>query len=151
LPLDPSHPRERLAWMLADSGARVLLVEERLAGLLPAGAAETLYLEELAAGGGEENARPPAPGGGAARPAHVIYTSGSTGRPKGVMTSHRAIVSALRSSGRSLAIAPSDRVLLNIPISFDPSLWEIFWPFTAGAALVVAQPGGHQDRDYLLD
>src|SRR5207253_3123417 len=88
LPLDPAHPRERLAYMLEDAGSRLVLTARSLAGELGLAAWPCLYLDE-----------PGEPGAGAARPArgealpgnlaYLIYTSGSTGRPKGVAVAHR--------------------------------------------------------------
>jgi amino acid adenylation domain-containing protein len=159
VPLDPDFPRERLAFMLADCEAAVLLVQRRLCerlGPLPAG----LTVEHLdgAAGlrrggagdaaGVESATLAPLPGDPAAL-AYVIYTSGSTGRPKGAMNAHRAVVNRLLWAQQTYGLTAADRVLQKTPISFDVSVWELFWPLTAGATLVLARPGGHQDPAYL--
>ncbi|HEY4595936.1 MAG TPA: amino acid adenylation domain-containing protein, partial [Thermoanaerobaculia bacterium] len=81
--------------------------------------------------------------------AYVIFTSGSTGRPKGVMNSHRGIVNRLLWMQETYGLGPQDRVLQKTPFSFDVSVWEFFWPLLAGARLVIARPGGHQDPAYL--
>src|SRR4029077_7129375 len=82
--------------------------------------------------------------------AYVIYTSGSTGRPKGSMNSHGAVLNRLLWSQETLYLAPDERVLQKTPVSFDVSVWELFWPLLAGACLVVARPGGHLDPPYLV-
>ncbi|HEY4561540.1 MAG TPA: AMP-binding protein, partial [Thermoanaerobaculia bacterium] len=137
LPLDPAYPRERLAFMLEDSGARVLLTQERLAGSLPASDREVVLLDvEGSAGDGEEPglAGPqPLPANGA----YVIYTSGSTGRPKGVLVPHASLVSYVRSAGEDAGIGAGDRVLQLASMSFDTSAEEIYPCLTRGAILVL--------------
>src|SRR5205807_7707090 len=83
--------------------------------------------------------------------AYVIYTSGSTGRPKGAMVTHAAIVNRLLWMQEEYRLSSEDRVLQKTPFSFDVSVWEFFWPLLAGATLVMARPGGHQDPAYLVD
>ncbi|HEV7518278.1 MAG TPA: amino acid adenylation domain-containing protein, partial [Thermoanaerobaculia bacterium] len=137
-----SYPRERLAAMLEDAGAPVVLTQRRLAAALPAHGGRTVCLDEPG---------PPTPVPGlAARVepdtlAYVIFTSGSTGRPKGVMNSHRGIVNRLLWMQETYRLTPADRVLQKTPVSFDVSVWELFWPLLTGACLVVARPGEHQE------
>ncbi|HEY0781100.1 MAG TPA: amino acid adenylation domain-containing protein, partial [Thermoanaerobaculia bacterium] len=83
--------------------------------------------------------------------AYAIYTSGSTGRPKGAVNSHRAIDNRLLWMQEAYALTPADRVLQKTPVSFDVSVWELFWPLLVGARLVLARPGGHQDSRYLVE
>jgi amino acid adenylation domain-containing protein len=154
VPVDPSYPAERLAYMLDDSAASILLIQEpllaRLAGLPSGQGARVVLLEDTAGGPAA------APPGIAARLhpeslAYMIYTSGSTGRPKGAMNSHRAVCNRLLWMQEAFALTPADRVLQKTPFSFDVSVWELFWPLLVGAQLVVARPGGHRDPDYLAD
>ena len=80
----------------------------------------------------------------------MIYTSGSTGRPKGAMNTHRGDRATACSGCRTrYGLDAADRVLQKTPFSFDVSVWEFFWPLLAGARLVLARPGGHQDPAYL--
>ena len=79
----------------------------------------------------------------------MIYTSGSTGRPKGTVNTHGGIVNRLLWMQEQYGLTAEDRVLQKTPLSFDVSVWELFWPLIAGARLVVARPGGHQDPGYL--
>ncbi|MEW9551898.1 amino acid adenylation domain-containing protein [Nonomuraea sp. NPDC050783] len=163
LPLEPDHPAERLAGMLADAGARLAVSTVPLAHRLPgppaspgpSGGAEpgagvvTVLLDRDAEAVAAEDGGPLG-----VRPhpdslAYVIFTSGSTGRPKGVGVSHRAIVNRLRWMQDAFRLTGEDRVLHKTPFSFDVSVWELFWPLMTGAALVVARPGGHADPAYL--
>ncbi|HVH12051.1 MAG TPA: AMP-binding protein, partial [Longimicrobium sp.] len=91
VPLDPAYPAERLAYMLEDSGARVLLTHSSLAHRLPAGTAAVVCVDADAEAIARESAARPRVAVGADHLAYVIYTSGSTGRPKGVAMHHRGV------------------------------------------------------------
>ncbi|MCX7595059.1 MAG: amino acid adenylation domain-containing protein [Fischerella sp.] len=82
---------------------------------------------------------------------YVIYTSGSTGKPKGVMISHRGISNQLYWRQTTFGLTAGDKVLQTISFSFDPSVWQIFWPLCFGAQLVMARPGGQRDMSYLVE
>ncbi|GAA2381562.1 hypothetical protein GCM10010404_42370 [Nonomuraea africana] len=144
LPLEPSLPAERLAYMIGEAGARTVLATADTAALLPDGVA--LRVDGAAAGplGRLPEVHPDAL-------AYVIFTSGSTGRPKGVGVSHRAIANRLRWMQETFPLTHADRVAQKTPIGFDVSVWELFWPLTAGAGLVVARPEGHKDSAYLAE
>ncbi|WP_160098502.1 AMP-binding protein, partial [Rhodococcus sp. T7] len=81
--------------------------------------------------------------------AYVIFTSGSTGRPKGVAVTHAAIVNRLVWMQGEYGLGSDDVVLQKTPVTFDVSVWELFWPLQVGARLVVARPEGHRDPGYL--
>jgi amino acid adenylation domain-containing protein len=150
VPLDPEYPRERLAFMLSDSGAPVLLTQAGLRNELADHAARALCLDgdwhELTKRGSGER---PTCRATAENLAYVIYTSGSTGRPKGVMNTHRGICNHLLWMQDEYRLTPEDTVLQKTPFSFDVSVWEFFWPLMTGARLVLARPGGHRDSAYL--
>ncbi|HEY0603205.1 MAG TPA: amino acid adenylation domain-containing protein, partial [Herpetosiphonaceae bacterium] len=82
--------------------------------------------------------------------AYVIYTSGSTGAPKGVMATHRSVINNLLWRQQTWPLDASDRVLLNYSISFDPSVWSIFWPLSAGASVVLVPPAVRVDSAALV-
>jgi amino acid adenylation domain-containing protein len=152
VPLDPTYPPERLAYLLASSGARALLTDSRLAETFSWDGA-TVRLDRDAdaiAAGSPASPEPPDAGPGPEVLAYVIYTSGSTGRPKGVMIPHGAICNRLRWMQEELPLIAGDRVLQKTPASFDASVWELFCPLLAGACLALARPGGHQDAEYLV-
>ncbi len=81
---------------------------------------------------------------------YVIYTSGSTGQPKGVMITHRGICNTLYWRQKTFKLTQEDKVLQTISFSFDPSVWQIFWPLSFGGQLIMALSGGHQDPGYLI-
>ncbi len=134
VPLDPQHPPERLAWMLRDCGARVLLAQESLRDLLPAAGVEVIsfgtgLVEEPA--GAQLPAGPAGPDG----LAYVAYTSGSTGEPKGVAVTHAAILRLVRDTDYTEA-GPDDRVAQLSNAAFDAATWEVWGALLAGARLV---------------
>jgi amino acid adenylation domain-containing protein len=144
LPLDPALPQERLAWMLADSRAVLVLAEERTREAVPAGVPVVLLGSE--AGGGDAAVEA---GAGPDNLAYVLYTSGSSGQPKGVMVPHGGVCSTLLWRLRDVRLTPRDRVLQNIPCTFDPSVWQIFGALLSGARLILVPPGRHQDTAWL--
>src|SRR5439155_11953303 len=134
LPLDPGYPRERVAFMLRDSGARLVLSQEKVVGVVGE-AVEVVCLdrdwEEMAA------ARE-APGGSVPTPdqlAYVIYTSGTTGQPKGVMVEHRGLPNVVEEQVRRFGVGPGWRVLQFSSASFDASVFEIVMALGSGAEL----------------
>jgi len=149
VPLDPTYPAERLAYMIQDAQLPLVLTQERLRDRLPQEGRQLLCLDsdwQASASWPEENPV------SAVQPdnlAYMIYTSGSTGRPKGVMNVHYGLCNRLFWMQQTYQLTPADRVLQKTPFSFDVSVWEFFWPLLAGACLVVARPGGHQDPAYL--
>ncbi|HEU0079664.1 MAG TPA: amino acid adenylation domain-containing protein, partial [Longimicrobiaceae bacterium] len=134
VPLDPAYPAERLAYMLDDSGCRVLLTQERLLGRLPPHAAETVCLDWPL-----EEAGPGAPGAEVSPDhlAYVIYTSGSTGRPKGVAMTQRPLLNLIEWQLREWNHRPAARTLQFSSISFDVSFQEMFSTWGSGGTLVV--------------
>jgi amino acid adenylation domain-containing protein len=135
VPLDPSLPDERLAYMAEDAGAGVVVTRAALAGRL--GGRVTVRVdadaERIAAERGEAPAFRVAPEG----LAYLIYTSGSTGRPKGVAVEHRAAAAHFPAMAGTLGIVREDRVLQFASSGFDVSLEQVFVPLLSGATLVL--------------
>jgi len=148
VPLDPSYPRERLAFVLEDTQARVILIQKELEAKLPDHQAAVVYLDGVSEEQTDVRERP-VTGVTPDNLAYVMYTSGSTGNPKGVLISHRSINNRLLWTNHTFPLASSDRLLLKTPYTFDASIWELFAPLLAGAVVVIARPGGHQDPSYL--
>ncbi|MCP4657324.1 MAG: amino acid adenylation domain-containing protein, partial [bacterium] len=141
VPLDVSYPRERLAFMLEDTGVPVLVTEAALVERLPVKASvRLLCLDRDAAAIAAADGSNPAPGTGPQHLAYVLYTSGSTGVPKGVAVPHGAVVRLVQESSYA-RLGPEEAFLLFAPICFDASTLEIWGPLTHGARLVVVPPG----------
>jgi amino acid adenylation domain-containing protein len=148
VPLDPDYPRDRLAFMLKDSGVMLLLTQQRLLARLPAHDARVLEVD--ARSQQITSVENPRSNVTADNLAYMIYTSGSSGKPKGVMISHRSVCNHLVWMQRAFPLGVKDRVPLKYSFSFDVCVLECFWPLLAGAGLVITRPGGHQDVDYLV-
>ena len=148
LPLDPKYPAERLALMLRDSAAPVVVCGAS-APSLPAGVRPIRLPGEWAAIGAHDDT----PLAIAVHPeqlAYVLYTSGSTGQPKGVQISHRAIVNHMRWMHEAFPLGEMDAVLQKTPFGFDASVWEFWAPLSSRARLVVADPDAHRDPAALV-
>jgi amino acid adenylation domain-containing protein/non-ribosomal peptide synthase protein (TIGR01720 family) len=138
LPLDPAYPADRLRYMLADSGARLVVAGGALpAGLRPADLPEIVDLRREAS---DVAARPSTDPGVPVDPAglaYVIYTSGSTGRPKGVAVPHRGVPNLARWKRSRLGQRPGDRALQFASLSFDAAVEEVLGALLTGATLVM--------------
>lgn len=130
-PIDPDLPPARVEAMLADAGVSEVVDDP----------------DALAAG----EPYPGEPPGDVDAPAYLLFTSGSTGRPKGVLIGHRAIDNRLAWMQHHLRLAPGERVLHKTPISFDVSIWELYWPLQVGGCVVIAPPGAHRDPRALAE
>ncbi|MBV8202908.1 MAG: amino acid adenylation domain-containing protein, partial [Acidobacteria bacterium] len=161
LPLEPGHPEERLAWLLAETGAPVVLTSAALgerftavAARVGAPLARPAVLRVDGGGGGDSGG---GAGSGQAGPgegmadrgalaerreradnlAYVIYTSGSTGRPKGVMITHRGLLNYLRWAVSAYAAAGRDAAPVHSPLGFDLTVTSLFAPLLAGRTVVL--------------
>ncbi|TAE74611.1 MAG: non-ribosomal peptide synthetase [Verrucomicrobia bacterium] len=138
VPLDPDYPAERFALLLEESGIRITLAtppheqafEKWRGKLIPipqAGLAKDLTLL-------------PAAKHGPSDPAYLLFTSGSTGKPKGVLIPHRGVI-RLVSNNDFIAITPDETFLFSAPLTFDPSILEIWGPLLHGGRLVIPDRG----------
>ncbi|WP_328345470.1 non-ribosomal peptide synthetase [Micromonospora sp. NBC_00421] len=147
LPLDPAYPADRIAYLVADSGIRVAIVQgDQTRAALPA---ETITVEEF----GDPPAMP-----GSARPpvgpddiAYLIYTSGSTGRPKGVAVPHRSLTNLLSWQSARSSAGPGTRTLQFAALSFDVAFQELFGTWATAGTLVVADDEARRNPARLLD
>jgi amino acid adenylation domain-containing protein len=150
VPLDPTYPVERLAFMVQDSGMRLLLTQRDLLSKVPELEAKMIALDEaweqIAA---ESVVNPPV----LTTPdnlAYVIYTSGSTGKPKGVQIQHRSLINLLTTMGQRPGLTAGDVLLSVSSLSFDMVVPELFLPLLNGARLVVASREESRDGGLLM-
>ena len=151
VPLDPAYPPERLAFILEDTQTPVMLTQEKLSQNLPVDKTKVVCLDsewEMIGQYSKDNLLCSTTVNNLM---YVIYTSGSTGKPKGVMISHLGICNQLHWRQTTFGLTEKDKVLQTISFSFDPSVWQIFWPLCFGAQLVIPRPGGHKDAVYLIE
>ena len=137
LPLDPGYPAERLAFMLEDAGAPVLVTQSVLLDRLPAHGARVVRLDADAPAIAAQPTSAPALALDPHNPAYVIYTSGSTGEPKGVMVDHASLANKLLALGRQFKVEPGFRSALLISCGFDASIEQTLLPLIGGGAAVV--------------
>lgn len=144
-PVDPALTKERRDFMIQDSGARVIIMNQQHAANWQGHEDRLMPIEDI---GQWHNSYHPV----SYQPAdlaYLLYTSGSTGNPKGAMIDQRAIVNRLLWMRDQYQISKADVFLQKTPISFDVSIWELFLPLMTGASLFIPKPDGHKDVDYL--
>ncbi|MGA5063937.1 amino acid adenylation domain-containing protein [Streptomyces exfoliatus] len=151
LPLDPDHPKNRLADILTDSAPSCVITTTDLAGGLPPVPAPLLVLDDPATAARLAAAPRTTPAEGTRAPergeelAYTIYTSGSTGRPKGVMVTRSAVANFLADMTERLELGPEDRLLAVTTVSFDIAVLEIFAPLLTGGTVVLADATAQRD------
>lgn len=151
VPLDPIHPVERLAFMLRDAGAGIVVSDARLSKGFPSGAWRVVSLD----GDAEKiAAQPDAPlqsGVGADDLAYIIYTSGSTGQPKGVELVHGGLSNLVGWHRRAFQVTPADRASAQSTLGFDAAVWEMWSYLSCGASLHLAEDSIRNDATALRD
>ncbi|HEY7768946.1 amino acid adenylation domain-containing protein, partial [Longimicrobium sp.] len=145
VPLDPAYPGERLAFMLADSGAPLLLTRLPLPEGIPPHAAGVVCLDADRERIEAESAQGPAADVFPANLAYVIYTSGSTGRPKGVLVQHGSLANLLAATREAFGIGEGDVMPALASYAFDIWLFEALLPLTSRAAVRLVE------RERVLD
>ncbi|PFE92823.1 hypothetical protein CN325_22420 [Bacillus thuringiensis] len=147
VPIDPTYPQVRVNYILNDSQAKIALVQNKFLTFF-----DNQYLtidlnDEASYDSNDENLGPI---GSSSDLAYVIYTSGSTGNPKGVMVEHRSMINGLNWLQKVYPINQEDVVMQKASISFDLSVWELFWWMFAGATLYLLEPGGEKDPEAVI-
>jgi amino acid adenylation domain-containing protein len=150
VPLDPSLPDERLAFMADDAGVQLVLGQQHLLDRTGFAGLDVLAVDAENPSWPTDTVGVPEPRPTARDLAYALFTSGSTGTPKCAANEHRGIVNRLRWMQEAFPLDESDVVLQKTPYSFDVSVWEHFWPLCYGAQLVIADPGTHQDPRALV-
>lgn len=148
VPLDPSHPADRLGYVLADAAPRAVVCHARLAARFADAGVPVVAVDDAALA--DEPAGAPPRAGSARDTAYVLYTSGSTGRPKGVAVEHAAVVNLLAYTASVPGVGPGDRLLAVSTFAFDISVYELLAPLTVGACVVIATEEEVRDGAALL-
>jgi len=140
LPLDPTYPPERLAFMLSDSQVPLLLTTQTLTAKLPSHTAQVICLDTDWSRIAQEPEQNPYSPVTVKNLAYLIYTSGSTGTPKGVLVPHEGLINLTEDKIRTCQVNPNSRVLQFFSLSFDASIPEIVMSLGCGASLHLASP-----------
>ncbi|WP_239098515.1 non-ribosomal peptide synthetase [Micromonospora qiuiae] len=148
LPIDPTLPPARIAYLIEHSGATTVIGDDASRPLV---GPEVNFLHVAGPETADQPEENPDVEVGPDDLAYVIYTSGSTGRPKGVMIEHRAIVNRLLWMQRRFPLGTDDVILHKTPISFDVSVWEIFWWSIAGCAVAVLPSGQEKNPELVAE
>ncbi|HEX9244858.1 MAG TPA: amino acid adenylation domain-containing protein, partial [bacterium] len=151
VPLDPEYPRERLAFMVRDSGLRVLLTQTHLSAKLSEFQLPLVCLDSDRRAIAQQSLENCHSGIEPGNLAYVIYTSGSTGRPKGVEITHRSLVSFLAAMQADPGLTAGDTLLAVTTISFDIAALELFFPLSVGARVVLVSRDTARDGRRLLE
>ena len=151
VPLDPAYPKERLAYMLENAQAPLLLTQHHLIKSLPDSKARMVCLDADWETIAQESRQPPPNKATPDHLAYVIYTSGSTGKPKGVAMEHRALFNLIAWQLENSTCKQGARTLQFTPLSFDVSFQEIFSTLCAGGTLVLVSDELRLDTIQLLD
>jgi len=149
LPLDPTYPAQRLAYLLEDAQATCLLAQRDLAGSLPTVTPPVVWLDQI-----DLTVLPTHNPGlvvPMSTPAYQIYTSGSTGLPKGVVVPHQGVANTIRAIGEQIGLGPGDRLFQFVPFGFDAAAIDFFTSLTYGAALVFYPNPTRLSAEELLD
>jgi natural product biosynthesis luciferase-like monooxygenase protein len=151
VPLDPEYPTERIAMMLEDAQAPVIVTREALRAALPRGTAAIVLVDALAASPPTDDAVPLARAVAPHNLAYVIFTSGSTGRPKGVMIEHRNVINFFAGMDARIGARPTEGArgvwLAVTSISFDISVLELLWTLARGFEVVVHGDGDRRAQE----
>ncbi|MEZ4360740.1 MAG: amino acid adenylation domain-containing protein [Kofleriaceae bacterium] len=149
VPLDPSFPVERLAFMIRDAGCDTVVTSSEVAARVGVPLPRALLVDQLGDAAPRGGSSDDAPRGGPGDVAYLIYTSGSTGTPKGVRVPHRTVVNLLTSVAREPGMTETDVVLAVTTLSFDIAVSEVILPLTVGATVVLATKEDATDGDRL--
>ncbi|MBW4636378.1 MAG: AMP-binding protein [Iphinoe sp. HA4291-MV1] len=154
VPLDPAYPGERLAFMLEDSQATVLLTLAEHIDKLPLHSARVVCLDSDWSEIAQHSSENPTSEVTLDNLVYTIYTSGSTGKPKGVLIEHRGLLNLVKWHQRTFAVSPKDRATMLAGPAFDASVWELWPNLTAGATIHIVNEQTRREslllRDWLV-
>ena len=149
LPIDPHYPKDRINYILEDSGVTLLLSYRKFGSIEVNEKIHKIFLDDASLYEGDSSNLPRL-----AEPenlAYVIYTSGSTGKPKGTLIEHHSLVNRLNWMQKRYPIGPEDIILQKTPFTFDVSLWEMFWWSMQGAKVCFLEPDAEKNPEMLVN
>lgn len=151
VPLDIEYPKDRLNYMIEDSNVSIILTQSKFINEIQKNDVEFIELDLKMNEIENKNINVSLNKVSPDNWAYMIYTSGSTGNPKGVINTHNGLVNRINWMQKEFKLKKDDVVLQKTPFSFDVSIWEFTWALTVGATIVLAEPGGHRNPEYLID
>ncbi|GFE67463.1 non-ribosomal peptide synthetase [Chroococcus sp. FPU101] len=153
VPIDPTYPIDRQSLMLTDAQVSILLTHSGIVETqnFASVTEKIICLDRDWTIIAQYSHLNPVSKVTTEHEVYVIYTSGSTGKPKGVINTHQGLINRLVWMQETYQLTVSDKVLQKTSISFDVSVWEIFWPLFEGSCLILAKPDGQKDSAYLIE
>lgn len=148
LPIDPSYPENRIKYVLQNSGAKVILTHRDLLHL-DISACHIIDIDKPVCA--IKRSLPVEQHAHSHNLAYAIYTSGSTGKPKGVMIEHHSVINRIAWMQSAYPLSSDDVILQKTPISFDVSVWELFWWFFNGSSVCMLEAGGEREPAKIVD
>jgi len=150
VPLDPKSPEERLAMVISDAQLKHILTTRKNSTNL-ANTGPCIFLDNIIAEPLSQNDSNPDIDVKSNNLAYVMFTSGSTGRPKGVMIEHHSVMNKIGWMQKHYPLTPGDKLLQKTPITFDVSIWELFWWMFDGGSLILLEPEGEKNPRVLVE
>jgi fengycin family lipopeptide synthetase D len=150
LPLSPENPLERLKSIIYDSNPKLILSSKVSSANIPEGS-PVVFIDDILREPFSGNSSDPKVKVTSKNLAYVLYTSGSTGTPKGVMIEHHSVLNRLAWMQKAYPIDKTDTLLQKTPITFDVSVWELFWWSFYGAKLVLLPKGGEKEPETIIE
>lgn len=146
VPIDPTLPSQRLEFIIADCKFLTVVTQKKFTQSIVGLIENILIVDDEA--WLQTNPLPPFNLDNEDI-AYIIYTSGTTGQPKGALIHHGGLRNRLSWMQAEYSLLPEDKVMQKTPLTFDVSIWELFWPLMTGATMVIAEPNGHMNPEYL--
>ncbi|WP_181280581.1 non-ribosomal peptide synthetase [Aphanothece hegewaldii] len=152
VPIDPTYPIDRQSFMLKDAQISILLTHSDVVEMQNFASVpnQIICLDQDWEIISQYSNLNPLSNVKSEDEVYIIYTSGSTGKPKGVINTHQGLINRLVWMQETYQLSATDKILQKTSISFDVSVWEIFWPLREGSCLILAKPDGQKDRSYLI-
>jgi len=150
LPVNPHDPKERIEDIVKDAKPKYILTTREASKNLDS-IENLIFLDEILNKPFSNNFSNPNVNVTSRNLAYIIYTSGSTGTPKGVMIEHHSVLNRLLWMQKNYPIDASDTLIQKTPITFDVSVWELFWWTFSGAKLFILQPEAEKDPNIIID
>lgn len=150
MPVDPEYPTERLGMMLEDASPALILSKKSSGKNLPEGYSR-IDLDKMLDSPLSSNTNAPVVDVRSSDLAYLLYTSGSTGKPKGVMIEHHSVINKLEWMQFRHNMDQNDTIMLKTPVTFDVSVWELFWWMFNGARCAILPAGGEKEPRVIID
>lgn len=150
VPIDPGYPEDRMQMILEDADPKHILTKRNTDSNIPANFSK-IFVDNILTEPLSENENQPNVNVTSNNLAYIIFTSGSTGRPKGVMIEHHSVINKIEWTQYQHPLNENDTLVLKTPITFDVSVWELFWWYFNGSRLAILPPQAEKDPKTIIE